>query len=110
MEYTDIGESDHRGFLVSGTHAQPVGPPATTQLQKLAPPFAQRLGNGAALTPRELSVVRQLSLGYRAAKISSDLKLGEETIRSHIKKAQAKLDARNRVQTVAQAIMLRLIP
>ena len=64
---------------------------ATTKLQKLAPPFTGQLGKGACLTPRELSVLRSLSLGQRVAEIGKDLGLGEETVRSHIKKAQAKL-------------------
>jgi LuxR family quorum sensing-dependent transcriptional regulator len=83
---------------------------ATTQLQKLAPPYTGRLSKGAALTPRELSVLRSLSLGRRVADISSDLGLGEETVRSHIKKAQTKLGVRNSMHAVAQAMRLRLIP
>jgi hypothetical protein len=58
---------------------------ATTRLQQLAPPFTGRLGKGARLTPRELSVLRSLSLGRRVAEISKDFGLGEETVRSHIK-------------------------
>jgi LuxR family quorum sensing-dependent transcriptional regulator len=38
------------------------------------------------------------------------LKLGEETIRSHFKKAQGKLGAHNRTHAVAQAIRRHLIP
>ena len=83
---------------------------ATTQLQKLSPLSSERASKGHALTPRELSVLRSLSLGYRAAQISKDLGLGEETIRSHIKKAQEKLGAHNTVEAVSQAIRLRLIP
>jgi LuxR family quorum sensing-dependent transcriptional regulator len=83
---------------------------ATTQLQKLAPPFTGRLGKGAGLTPRELSVLRSLSLGYRVAEISRDLGLGKETVRSHIKKAQTKLNVRNPMHAVAQAMRMRLIP
>jgi LuxR family quorum sensing-dependent transcriptional regulator len=83
---------------------------ATTQLQKLAPPFTGRLGKGASLTPRELSVLRSLSLGYRVAEISRDLGLGKETVRSHIKKAQTKLNVRNPMHAVAQAMRMRLIP
>ena len=71
---------------------------------------AGRLGKGASLTPRELSVLRSLSLGHRIAEISNDLGLGEETVRSHVKKAQAKLGVRNSVHAVAQAVRLRLIP
>jgi LuxR family quorum sensing-dependent transcriptional regulator len=38
------------------------------------------------------------------------LGLGEETVRSHIKKAQTKLGARNSMHAVSQAMRLRLIP
>jgi DNA-binding CsgD family transcriptional regulator len=97
-------EEDHRALLYLGASF------ATTKLQKLAPPFVGRLGKGASLTPRELSVLRSLSLGHRVAEISKDLGLGDETVRSHIKKAQTKLGVRNTVQAVAQAVRLRLIP
>ena len=49
---------------------------ATTRLQKLTPPFTGRLGKGASLTPRELCVLRSLSLGHRVAEIGKDLGLG----------------------------------
>ena len=97
-------QPDQRALLYLGASF------ATTQLQKLAPPFAGRLGKGASLTPRELSVLRWLSLGHRIAEISKDLGLGEETVRSHIKKAQIKLGVRNTTHAVVQAVRLRLIP
>jgi DNA-binding CsgD family transcriptional regulator len=78
-------QPDQRALLYLGASF------ATTQLQKLAPPFAGRVGKGASLTPRELSVLCWLSLGHRVAQISKDLGLGKETVRTHIKKAQAKL-------------------
>jgi DNA-binding CsgD family transcriptional regulator len=83
---------------------------ATTRLQQLAPPFTGRLVKGACLTPRELSVLRALSLGHRVAEISKDFGLGEETVRSHIKKAQTKLAVRNSMHAIAQAMRMRLIP
>ncbi len=83
---------------------------ATKRLQQLAPPFVERLGKGASLTPRELAVLRALSLGRRVADIGKDLTLGEETVRSHIKKAQAKLGVRTAIHAVAQAARLHLIP
>ena len=97
-------QPDQRALLYLGASF------ATTQLQKLAPPFTGRLGKGASLTPRELSVLRSLSLGNRIAEISKDMGLGEETVRSHIKKAQAKLGVRNSMHAVVQAVRLRLIP
>jgi DNA-binding CsgD family transcriptional regulator len=96
--------SDQRALLYLGAAF------ATTRLQKLAPPYTGRLSKSANLTPRELSVLRSLSLGHRVADISKDLGLGEETVRSHIKKAQMKLGARNSMQAVAQAMRLLLIP
>ena len=97
-------QPDQRALLYLGASF------ATTQLQKLAPPFAGRLGKGASLTPRELSVLRWQSLGHRIPEIGKVLGLGEETVRSHIKKAQAKLGARNSMHAVVQAVRLRLIP
>ena len=42
--------------------------------------------------------------------VAEELGLGEETIRSHLKKAQTKLGVRNRVQAVAEALRQHLIP
>jgi LuxR family quorum sensing-dependent transcriptional regulator len=83
---------------------------ATTRLQQLAPIFPERLGQSLPLTARELAVLRALSLGRRGAEIGEELGLGEETVRSHIKKAQAKLGVRTTSHAVAQALRLRLIP
>lgn len=83
---------------------------AAIGLQRLVAPQADRLGNTASLTPRELAVLRALSFGKPFAEIAKSLELGEETVRSHIKKAQAKLQAHNRTHAVAQALRLRLIP
>lgn len=83
---------------------------AAIRLQKLVGPQASRIGNGAALTPRELAVLRLLSLGNPTAETATLLKLGEETVRSHLKKAQSKLGVRGRTHAVAQAMRLQLIP
>jgi LuxR family quorum sensing-dependent transcriptional regulator len=95
---------DHRALLYLG------GAFATTRLQQLAPLFADRLGKSASLTPRELAVLRSLSLGRRIAEVSEDLGLGTETVRSHLKKAELKLGVRTAVHAIAQAMRLRLIP
>jgi DNA-binding CsgD family transcriptional regulator len=83
---------------------------ATIRLQKLVLPTPTRLGKGAALTARELSVLRALSLGERPSQVAKQLALGEETVRTHIKKAQLKLGARTLAAAIASAIRLRLIP
>jgi len=83
---------------------------AAIQLQRLVDPYVKRVGKGSSLTPRELAVLRLLSNGKRVREIASLLALGEETVRSHIKKAQIKLGVADRTHAVVQAVRLRLIP
>jgi LuxR family quorum sensing-dependent transcriptional regulator len=82
---------------------------AAIRLQKLIGPNIKRLGKGAALTARELAVLRLLASGKRLREIASHLGLGEETVRSHLKKAQTKLGVNDRTHAVAQALRLHLI-
>ena len=83
---------------------------AAMRLQKLVGPQVARIGKGAALTARELAVLRLLSIGRPMREVAALLGLGEETVRSHLKKAQAKLGVHDRTHAVAQAIRQRLIP
>ena len=68
------------------------------------------LGKRARVTPRELAVLRLVSMGRQIDEIAQVLKLGGETVRSHLKKVQRKLGVRNRPQAVAEAIRQQLIP
>lgn len=83
---------------------------AAIRLQRLAAPQISRIGKRVALTPRELAVLRLLSFGHQIAECARLLGLGEETVRTHLKKAQAKLGALNRTHAVGQALRLQLIP
>jgi LuxR family quorum sensing-dependent transcriptional regulator len=83
---------------------------AAIRLQKLIAPNPSRLGKGVTLTPRELAVLRLLSNGKRVRETAGLLGLGEETVRSHLKKAQAKLGVNDNAHAVAQAMRLHLIP
>jgi LuxR family quorum sensing-dependent transcriptional regulator len=80
------------------------------RLEQLGTPDARRVPRKTRLTPRELAVLRLSSLGRQVAEIGEALSLGEETVRSHLKKAQQKLGTRNRTQTVAEALRQHLIP
>jgi LuxR family quorum sensing-dependent transcriptional regulator len=62
------------------------------------------------LTPRELAVLRLVAMGKPDKQVSKELMLGEETVRTHMKKAQAKLGVRNRTHAVAEALRQHLIP
>lgn len=83
---------------------------ATIRLQEIISEQSKRNFQSASLTARELAVLRLLSMGNQTSQIAEALQLGEETVRSHIKKAQVKLGVRNRLHAVAQAIRLKLIP
>jgi predicted transcriptional regulator len=54
--------------------------------------------------------LRLVSAGAQFREVAEELGLGEETVRSHLKKAQSKLGARNRTQAVAEALRQNLIP
>jgi LuxR family quorum sensing-dependent transcriptional regulator len=54
--------------------------------------------------------LRLVSSGAQLRQAAQELGLGEETVRSHLKKAQSKLGVRNRAQAVAEALRQHLIP
>jgi LuxR family quorum sensing-dependent transcriptional regulator len=82
---------------------------AAVRLERLVGDDVKRVGSRACLTPREQSVLRQTSIGLTLKETAKALGLGEETVRCHFKKAQAKLGTRNRTHTVAEAMRDLLI-
>ncbi|MGE0853831.1 MAG: response regulator transcription factor [Hyphomicrobiaceae bacterium] len=83
---------------------------AALRLDQLTDPDPGSMGERARATPRELAVLRLVSLGKQTEEIAKLLGLGEETVRSHLKKVQGKLGVRNRAHAVAEAIRQQLIP
>lgn len=83
---------------------------AALRLEQLVAPDPTIFGTRGHLTPRELAVLRLVSTGAAFREVAQALGLGEETVRSHLKKAQTKLGARSRTQAVAEAMRQRLIP
>ena len=83
---------------------------AVLRLEQLLGPDVDRLPRRPQLTPRELAVLRLTSMGGQTAEIAQELGLGEETIRSHLKKAQTKLEARNRTHAACEALRRQLVP
>jgi LuxR family quorum sensing-dependent transcriptional regulator len=67
---------------------------AAIRLQQLAGPHVGRISQPASLTARELAVLRLLSDGRQIAEAACLLGIGEETVRTHLKKAQGKLGAK----------------
>jgi DNA-binding NarL/FixJ family response regulator len=62
-----------------------------------------------ALTQREREVLRLLADGYANEAIGKELFISPETVRTHVQKAMAKLDADTRTQAVATALRESLI-
>ena len=64
----------------------------------------------ATIAKSELAVLQSLSLGRRVRETAAHLALGAETVRSHLKKAQARLGVSERTHAVVQAMRQHLIP
>jgi DNA-binding NarL/FixJ family response regulator len=101
-----------REQLTSGIRAVAAGDcllaPAATR--RLIEDFCRRPEPGATspevvsrLSDREIQVVRLLAQGLSNAEIAAQLFLGETTVKSHVARILAKLDLRDRVQTVVFA-------
>lgn len=83
---------------------------AALRLEQVIGEDPRRVGNRLPITARELAVLRLVSLGMASNEIAKELGIGEETVRSHLKKAQAKLGVRNRAHAAAEAVRQQLIP
>lgn len=83
---------------------------AIMRIEALVGPDPARFSTRAQLTPRECAVLRMVAAGRDLRAIAGALEIGEETVRTHLRKAKSKLGARNRTQAVAEAIRQHLIP
>ncbi|MFE2755102.1 response regulator [Actinosynnema sp. NPDC059335] len=88
--------------------------PAITR--RLVERFAHRGGETAAvhrdlaaLTPRELEVLRLLARGLSNAELAGRLHLSEATVKTHVARILAKLGLRDRVQAVVVAYETGLV-
>jgi DNA-binding NarL/FixJ family response regulator len=59
---------------------------------------------GEALSPREIDVLRLLARGHANKKIAAALRIGEETVKTHVSNLIAKLGAENRTEVIVQAL------
>jgi len=73
----------------------------------ILPEVAQRLTERmfqAALTNREIEVLRLVARGLRNKEIAAELKISDETVQGHVKNILAKLSVHDRTEAVAVAI------
>lgn len=83
---------------------------AIMRIEALLGPDPGRFPVRAQLTARERAVLQMAAAGRDIKAIAAALRLGEETIRTHLRKAKEKLGASNRTQAVAEAIRQHLFP
>jgi DNA-binding CsgD family transcriptional regulator len=83
---------------------------AALRLEQLVDHNPRWMGKRTPITPRELAVLRLLSMGRKTEEIARVLGIGDETVKSHLKKVQGKLGVRNRVQAAVEAVRQQLIP
>jgi DNA-binding CsgD family transcriptional regulator len=83
---------------------------AASRLDQVTVDNPSRFGNQPRITPRELAVLRLVSLGMGTTGIAKLLGIGEETVRSHLKKVQGKMGVHNRAHAAAEAVRQQLIP
>jgi DNA-binding CsgD family transcriptional regulator len=83
---------------------------AAQRLEQVICANPRQVGNRPPITPRELAVLRLTSLGRTTNEVAELLGIGEETVRSHLKKVQAKLGVRNRAHAAAEGVRQQLIP
>ena len=91
-----------------------LGPTVTRRLldrfARAAPAGLGGPGRFAALTARELEILRLLAAGLSNAEIASRLYLGESTVKTHVSSILRKLGVRDRVQAVIVAFEGGLAP
>jgi DNA-binding CsgD family transcriptional regulator len=76
-----------------------------------APGPGHRAGGGpVGLTPRELDVLAEVALGQGNAQVAARLGLSEQTVKSYLKNAMAKLNGHTRGEAVYRARAAGLIP
>lgn len=61
-------------------------------------------GPATPLTPRELEVLRELSLGHDSETVAKTLKMSPNTVRTHVQNILAKLDVHSKLEAVSRAI------
>ena len=77
---------------------------------KGAPTDPRIAGLFAALTPRELEIVRLVVAGLDNTKIAAELYLSPFTVKTHANRAMMKVGARDRAQLVSLAVLAGIRP
>lgn len=69
----------------------------------------ESVSSAPSLTPRELEILRLVSLGWQVPDISEELNISRHTVRNHIRHFRKKLKATTRLDAVVRAIRLGIL-
>jgi two-component system, NarL family, response regulator LiaR len=95
----------HRGIRAAAAGQVFLSPEAAAQLvRQVKGPESPE-----PLTPREVEVLRLIALGRANKQIARELGVGEETVKTHVRKILSKLQAASRTQAALHAIRTGLV-
>lgn len=107
------------GYLLKDTHAAALAPAVKAAAEgqvQLSPQAAASLASGIGLSreqkplsEREREVLRLMGRGWSNQEIALELRLGSETVKTHVSKILMKLGVRGRTQAVLQAVRMGLV-
>jgi DNA-binding NarL/FixJ family response regulator len=105
----DASPEDLREAIVRVAVGEALLQPVATGAVRAAFSFRDTVPPTAALTDRELSVLRLVAGGYSNKEIARTLFLAEGTVKNYVSDILDKLGTRDRTRAVLKAITLRLI-
>ncbi|HLZ70629.1 MAG TPA: response regulator transcription factor [Dehalococcoidia bacterium] len=79
-------------------------------MEQVSQPAARQEPPGAALTPRELEVLRLIASGMSNKEIARELVLNERTVKGHVSNILSKLGLADRTQAALYAVRERIVP
>jgi len=109
------------GMAMAGSMVLPAGrlAPSLSSLARSDEPEAEERTHprsaGAAersagvLSEREVEILQALASGWTTMEVADGLAISAHTVRTHVKRILAKLDARTKAEAITRAVHLRLI-
>jgi PAS domain S-box-containing protein len=77
---------------------------ATSRWGRRVRPGTESHGDPAPLSQRQREIVRLVARGLSGPEIADELQIANETVRTHVRSAMARLEARSRAHLVAKAL------
>lgn len=79
-------------------------------MEQVSQPAARQEPPGAALTPRELEVLRLIASGMSNKEVARELVLNERTVKGHVSNILSKLGLADRTQAALYAVREGIVP